>query len=204
LFLTIGAFAARPINGTLVLAAALALSLAGLPFTGGALAKLAAKASFGGFAGILASASSAASALLMLHFLSRVAQAGSAAAPSAAAEGLARHWRTIAVGAIFLPWLIYPAVGAVANGIALVNIWDGLWPVVIGAVLAIGLRRWGDRLPRVPEGDTVVVAEAAFDRGLALSAPFERIDSGLRQWTAGGLCLVGIALALAAIATYAR
>ena len=62
LFLTIGALAmrgARLSHATLLLAAILALSLAGLPLTGGALAKLALKAQFaGGLAAVLATISS--------------------------------------------------------------------------------------------------------------------------------------------------
>ena len=58
--------------------AAVALGLAGLPLTGGALAKLAAKVPFGyGFIGLLASCSAAGTALLMLHFLHRVASMAS-------------------------------------------------------------------------------------------------------------------------------
>ena len=65
---------ARSIGLVLVPGAAIALGLAGLPLTGGALAKLAAKVPFGyGFAGLLATCSAAGTALLMLHFLHRVA-----------------------------------------------------------------------------------------------------------------------------------
>ena len=77
LFLAIGALAmrgARLSKASLVLAAVLALSLAGLPLTGGALAKLALKAEFaGGFAATLATLSSIGTALLMTHFLIRLA-----------------------------------------------------------------------------------------------------------------------------------
>lgn len=51
----------------------LALSLAGLPLTGGSLAKLAVKAPLGdGAAASLANLSAAGTALLMLHFLTRL------------------------------------------------------------------------------------------------------------------------------------
>src|SRR6516165_12367924 len=62
LFLTVGALATQGIrrsHATFILAALLALSLAGLPLTGGALAKLATKAQFaGGSAAALATLSS--------------------------------------------------------------------------------------------------------------------------------------------------
>ena len=41
---------------------------------------------------------------------------------------------------------------------------DGLWPVVIGVGLALGLRRIGWSLPRVPVGDSIVLGEGAFHR----------------------------------------
>ncbi len=76
LFLTVGAAAATDLRRNklfLILAAALALSLAGLPFTGGALAKLSVKDLFGdGVVAGLANASAVATAALMLHFLTRL------------------------------------------------------------------------------------------------------------------------------------
>src|SRR5271157_835612 len=78
LFLAVGFAAAtdfRRNRAALLLPAALGLSLAGLPFTGGALAKLALKAPFGsGVAASLSYASAAATAALMLHFLMRLAR----------------------------------------------------------------------------------------------------------------------------------
>ena len=62
------------------------------------------------------------------------------------------------------------------------KVWDGLWPIMIGAALALALRRWGASLPRIPEGDTVVAAEAAFKASFALSGFFESLDARLRQW----------------------
>src|SRR5271166_5224108 len=48
---------------------------------------------------------------------------------------------------------------------------------MIGAVLALGLRRLGTSLPRIPEGDTVVAAEAGFRASFALGAFFESPDA---------------------------
>ena len=80
------------------------------------------------------------------------------------------------------------------------KLWDGLWPIMIGAGLAVALQRWGKALPRIPEGDTVVAAEAAFKASFGLSAFFENVDARLRQWPIGGLSLLAIALVLAAMA----
>ena len=77
LFLAVGVAAATDLRRDrwpLILTAVLALSLAGLPLTGGALAKLAVKGPLGyGLAASLANVSAAATALLMLHFVTRLA-----------------------------------------------------------------------------------------------------------------------------------
>ena len=73
---------------------------------------------------------------------------------------------------------------------------------MIGAVLALGLRRWGSRLPRIPEGDTVVAAEAAFKESFAVGGFFDSLDVRLRRWPVASLSLLAVALALAATAAY--
>ena len=78
LFLTVGVVATLSGRGrslALIVAAFLGLSLAGLPLTGGALAKLALKGPFGdGAAGMAAQFSAAASTALMLCFVMRLAR----------------------------------------------------------------------------------------------------------------------------------
>ena len=206
LFLTVGAFAAsdwRRRSWALPLAGLLGLSLAGLPFTGGALAKLALKAPLGyGLAASLSYASAAGTALLMLHFLMRLAKTAPADETSRIPAAIPRFWPFFALGAILIPWLFYPAIGDLSDALTLAKLWDGLWPVGIGAVLALGLQRWGQKLPRIPAGDTVVVAEAAFKSSFALSGFFEKGDSRLRGFPAGGLSLLTIALILAALAAH--
>jgi formate hydrogenlyase subunit 3/multisubunit Na+/H+ antiporter MnhD subunit len=207
LFLTIGAFAARGASAPvwrLVLAGALALSLAGLPLTGGFLAKLASKAQFAnGWAAALATASSVATALLMLHFLSCLRLA-TARAENASPAGLVRVWPALALGAILIPWALYPAVGDVSEAFGLGKIWDGVWPLLIAAAPAFLFSDLQDRLPRIHEGDSVVVFEKAFDKSLALGGAFEWIDVKLRQWPAAGLSLVLIAIVLAAATAFGR
>jgi multicomponent Na+:H+ antiporter subunit A len=67
----------------------LALSLGGLPLTGGALAKLAVKAPLGnGVVGMLATVSAAGTTLLMLHFLQRLARSNSQGAQVLLQPGL--------------------------------------------------------------------------------------------------------------------
>ncbi len=204
LFLTIGAFAARSGMRSAVavaLAGALALSLAGLPFTGGALAKGALKTLMGsGLAATLANLSSAASAMLMLRFVTRLPRPATALRSQAAPAGLIDPWPLAALGALILPYGLYPFVGGWSDAFTLAKLWDGLWPILVGAVLAALLARAGDRLPRVPVGDAVGVWETLFTRSLAVSSVFERTDSALRRWPAAGLALLAIALLLAAAA----
>ncbi len=198
LFLTVGVFAARGVRPGVwsLLALALALSLAGLPLTGGALAKAAAKPLFGyGFAAALAALSSAGSALLMLHFVSRLPLSWRYHATQSPAA-LVRFWPAAALGALVLPYLLFPFVGAFGDALSLAKLWDGLWPILVGGLLALGLARVADRLQRVPTGDAIVAFEAAFDRSLGAGAAFDRIDAAFRRWPAAGLALLAIVLAL--------
>ncbi len=201
LFLTVGAVAALGARGrslALIAAAALALSLGGLPLTGGALAKLAVKRQLGeGLASAAAAASAAGTTALMLHFLIRLARM--AKEPIAASPARLSSCLALVVASFVVPWLMYPALGGdLADALAAGTLWDAIWPMLVGAAIAAALWALGDSLPRVPAGDIVVAQEAAF-RGLApLGALVERLDWGLRQWPAAGLSLLTIALALAA------
>jgi formate hydrogenlyase subunit 3/multisubunit Na+/H+ antiporter MnhD subunit len=203
LFLSIGVVAAtspRQRRLVLLLSAVMALSLAGLPLTGGALAKLAVKAPLGnGVAGMLAALSAAGTTLLMLHFLMRLARATSQDEESTAATGLDRPWLMLALASVLVPWLMYPAMGGnVADSLTVAAILEALWPVLLGAVLASGIWLSGTRLPFIPTGDIIVGQEAAFRASFTLGALFERLESCLRQWPVAGLSLLMIALMLAA------
>jgi formate hydrogenlyase subunit 3/multisubunit Na+/H+ antiporter MnhD subunit len=199
LFLTIGALATRSIklsHATLVLAGLLALSLAGLPLTGGALAKLATKAQFaGGSAAVLATLSSIGTALLMTHFLICLAVPPPGAVQECPAS-LVRFWPAIALGAVLLPWAFYPAVGDASYAFELGNLLDALWPVALGVGLALVPRQIGWSLPRVPVGDSIVLEEAAFRRLLNIGPSLEMLDARLRQWPAAGVSLLLIILTL--------
>jgi formate hydrogenlyase subunit 3/multisubunit Na+/H+ antiporter MnhD subunit len=205
LFLTVGVAAVtsgRRLWLVLLLALVLALSLAGLPLTGGALAKLAVKAPLGdGIAGTLATISAAGTTLLMLHFLHRLARSSSQEG-QAATFGLTLPWLAMVVASLAVPWLLYPATGGeVADALTPAALKEALWPVLAGAALAPGLWLWGPRLPRVPGGDIVVSQEAAFRASYPLGAALERMDLQLRQWPAAALSLLTIVLVLAAAAS---
>ena len=198
LFLTVGAFAARSERPTAwwLLAVALALSLAGLPLTGGALAKAASKPLFGyGVAAGLAAASSAGSAMLMLHFVSRLPFSWRFDATASPAP-LIRFWPACAIGALLLPYLLFPFVGDFSDAFSLSKLWDDVWPILAGGILALSLAGVADHLPTIPTGDTIVFGEAAFDRALSSGALFDRIDAAFRRWPAAGLALLAITLVL--------
>ena len=206
LFLAVGVAAAtdfRRDSFSLILTVVLALSLAGLPFTGGALAKLAVKGPLGdGVAASLANVSAAGSALLMLHFLTRLGRTPPETnrpelqSLSSGFGPQSRSARLSSPGSCIPPSAICEAAVSVSK------LWDGLWPLMIGAALALALRRWGAGLPRIPEGDMVVGPRLAFTASFALSAFFESLDARLRQWPVAGLSLLAIALVLAAMAAY--
>jgi formate hydrogenlyase subunit 3/multisubunit Na+/H+ antiporter MnhD subunit len=201
LFLTVGAVAA--LDGpartlALIVAALLGLSLAGLPLTGGALAKLAVKDLFGaGAASVASQLSAAATTALMLLFVMRLARSPQGHPPTASLVRL-WSWAALAAAALLLPWLMFGAIGSPAEAFEPAKLWDAIWPMLVGAVVAAGIWAAGDRLPRIPAGDIVVAEEAAFRASLSLGATFERADGELRQWPAAGLALLMVALALAA------
>ena len=125
------ATAARRLWTVLVPAAVLALSLAGLPLTGGALAKLAVKSFLGdGVVGFLATLSAAGSMLLMLHFLRRLSFTTASDADRAALD-------RVAPSRLAVPWLATAAASVAV-------------PVVVVAERAAGAARTtGEALERI-------------------------------------------------------
>ncbi len=182
-------------------AAVLSLALAGLPLTGGALAKSAIKGPLGeGVAGMLAALSSATSTVLMLHFLRCLVHAGPDDPTRTAAPQLLVPWIAAAVASVALPWAVYPAItgmparGAPAPG----ALWESLWPVIVGALAAAALVRWSPPVPRVPEGDLLTTGMRAAPILRRLAAHAELIDERLRRWPVAGALLAALTIALAA------
>ena len=105
----------------------------------------------------------------MLRFVTLLMSVNSETILGFAAARLARIWPAVALGAILLPWSLYPAVGGFGDALTLPKIWDGLWPVLLGGAAAFGLMRLNPRLPGIPQGDTVIIAEGLFYKAWALS-----------------------------------
>ena len=202
LFLALGVAGltgSRRISVVLVPGAVIALGLAGLPLTGGALAKLAAKAPLGaGVAGTIATWSAVGTALLMLHFLSRVASTKNREPERTAPAALELPWLTMAVCCVVVPWTAYPlaGLGSLSEALAPAVIWKTLWPVLAGVGLFVGLRRWLSRIPKIPSGDIVVLGGGVARIAAACGAAMAKADSFLRLWTAACLSLLAIILAL--------
>jgi formate hydrogenlyase subunit 3/multisubunit Na+/H+ antiporter MnhD subunit len=210
LFLAVGlAAVTRPRRLLIVLlpALVLAFSLGGLPLTGGALAKLAVKASLGnGIPAILGSLSGATSTLLMLHFIQQLAAVPLASDAKAARAGLAAPWLVLAAASVAIPWALYPLATGYERSEALRPdvLWAALWPVLLGAVLAGGLYRLRDKLPRVPEGDILAATSGIGRASLRVSDGIDRMEGGLRQWPAASLSLLAVAILLGVTMLIAR
>jgi hypothetical protein len=175
------------------------LGLGGLPFTGGMLAKLAMKAQFGeGIVDTLTTLSAIGSTLLMLHFLRRLMQTTRRDPATAVPTGLVRPWLIMAFAAVAVPWILYPTAGrgTLLEALAPETLWATLWPVLLGGMLAVGLWLWAPRLPRVPEGDVVVVGEAALRATVPWGEAVERADGYLQEWPVASLSLLTLVIIL--------
>jgi multicomponent Na+:H+ antiporter subunit A len=197
LFLAVGAVGARLL--VLAPAALIALGLAGLPLTGGALAKLAVKDPLGyGIAATLASLSAAGTALLMMHFLFRLA--ATRTEEKSARPGLVVPWLAVATLCVVFPWLVFPVAGlTLADIVDPAALWKTCWPVALGVLFAFALRSFVSRLPRIPAGDVV-----AWGGGISRAAAWfgkqsERLDGALRLWPVAccSLLLAAVFLAVA-------
>lgn len=207
MFLTVGIAAARA-RGRLVavVAALLGLSLAGLPFTGGALAKYAVKELVGeGIPGLLLALSAGGTTLLMARYTLLLLEAdkdavkdgGQGEAPLARGQWL--PWAALSAGAMLLPFVLFtPVTGyALATPFSLDALIKGLWPVALGLAVAALLYQKPPKVGEVPAGDILVLARplaGVFRRAVEAAA---LLDAVLRRWSTAALALVLLALVLA-------
>ena len=187
---------------TLMLPAGLlALALGGLPLTGGALAKLAAKTPLGdGLVASLVALAAAGTTLLMLHFLFRLAATRAASPGATARAGLLVPWLLLAFLAIALPWALAPTLVGLSGSDSLdpKALWAASWPVLLGIALVVGLRRFGALLPRIPEGDLVVLGGGATRANRSIGDVIERVEQRLRDWANAGVSLLVLVIVLGA------
>jgi len=205
LFLAVGVVAAtgtRRLWPVLLPTAVLALGLGGLPLTGGALAKLAVKAPLGdGIVGTLAALSAVGTTLLMIHFLYRVAMTAAPDPEATASTGLTAPWLVTAAASIAMPWMLFATATnrRPTASLAPAELWAALWPVTLGAVMALGLRLVGPFLPRIPEGDVVVVGPVVARAARAEADMLERVERLLRQWPVAGVALLALTIILGGV-----
>lgn len=187
------------LRGVLLLTGLLALSLAGLPLTSGALAKLAVKPMLGyGFLSLAVSLAAAGSTMLMLHFIAVLARDTAQNADGTAPKGQVIPFLAVLIASFVLPWWLYPSLtgGALAEIWQLDSLWKLVWPMLLGAAVFVLFRRVKSIAGAIPEGDILVLAERQAPRLSRLAAAIEQLDRALRQWPVAGLLLIGLAILL--------
>ena len=220
LFLCVGLMALagtqRQRRMVLLAAGLLALSVAGLPLTGGALAKLAGKAGLSGGIAMAVTVSGVTTTLLLGWFLMRLAQISPKPEP-------AMRWRSLLAGGVLLgavamglPWALWSGEVPLPRDYPIWpgNMLDGLWPVLAG----LGLVFLASRFP-LPEPPPSIMLDAITARKLRslfrqpiarnpgrhrFERPVirrlllvKRAESYLLRWSRAGSALVGVAFALA-------
>jgi formate hydrogenlyase subunit 3/multisubunit Na+/H+ antiporter MnhD subunit len=203
LFLAIGALARagqqRSQRLVLITAALAALGFAGLPLTGGALAKLAVKPLTGdGVSSLLFAAAAIGSTLLMLHFIRLIR----AISPNAQAEAGFKAWLFIFALAMLLPWILFdivtglPATYAVSPG----ALFDLAWPVAAGLLIGWGLAAVGLSAAK-PASDPLIRLWDAMDHAAPRNAAWlASLETASRRWTTSSALLILVTLALTVLA----
>jgi len=226
LFLSVGLIAVTRGGARLALLAGIAIiaaSVAGLPGTGGALAKAAVKPAFDGATLWLVTASGIGTSLILLRYLVLGARVeADAARPPALMAG-----PVIVMGlcALILPWLAWSAfdprpLGYLAGSGAII---DGIWPILVAlAITALALSPpLAGRIPSpaIPEGDIAAPLERGsirviravtemeppvpqaheWRRVLRVIAPAEALERLLLPWRVSGLVILVLILAVALI-----
>jgi multicomponent Na+:H+ antiporter subunit D len=106
-----------------------------------------------------------------------------------------------------LPWEAYLPVpgGAAPSPLTSAAPVMALWPILAGAVVAILLGQWSDRLARIHFGKPLIaIAGPARCMALVLGRLVERLDGMLRRWPAAGVSLLVLALLFGAAMLVAR
>jgi formate hydrogenlyase subunit 3/multisubunit Na+/H+ antiporter MnhD subunit len=195
LFLSVGVIAAtgsRYLWPVLLPTALIAVGLGGLPLTGGGLAKLVVDGPLGdGTASMIATVSAVGTTVLMLQFLRSLLNNVSKDPEAKAAVGLVVPWLTVAAASIIMPWILYLTVpnGTLPDPLAPAAVWKALWPILLGAALAIVLwrqTRWFER----GQGEITMAARGAAKVSIACGKAVERIDSALRHWQVASISLL--------------
>jgi formate hydrogenlyase subunit 3/multisubunit Na+/H+ antiporter MnhD subunit len=196
LFLSVGVIAAtgrRYLWLALFPTALIAVGLGGLPLTGGGLAKLVVDGPLGdGTASKIATVSAVGTTVLMLQFLRSLLNNVSHDPEAKPAAGLVVPWLVVAAGSIILPWTLFLAIpgGILPDPLAPAMVWKSLWPVLLGAVVAIALWRRPGWFQRSSRGEIVTAERRAAKAAVGWGNAVERMDRALRSWQVAGISLL--------------
>lgn len=145
------------------------LSLAGLPFTSGAVAKLTMKqvlapgdpgAAYAAFLAPVMSAGAIATLLLILRYLRVLGTfMGTAPNPAGVTAGWLLATLTSLAGFWLVPWSPQHMPALPAWVPSLQELWKLTWPMLTALVIAGAAWRWPPRVPPLPPGDAVVLFE---------------------------------------------
>jgi formate hydrogenlyase subunit 3/multisubunit Na+/H+ antiporter MnhD subunit len=180
----------------LIPATIVGLALAGLPLTGGFVAKAAVKPFIGeGSFAAFAALSSAGTTVLMLHFINCLTRLQPQTKSEPTPIGLIGPWLVTAFAAITIPWtLLPPAIADGALGIlSLQELWSALWPILLGAIAAIA---WWYRPLKVHLTSRISLAASLDFARFAMevcATLVERTEAILRRWQAAGISLLAVA-----------
>jgi hypothetical protein len=142
--------------------------------------------------------SAAGTTLLMLHFLRRLAESARRDAPAPA--GLVWPWLAMALLSLAVPWIVYATfpIGTWEDALSPSALWKLSWPMLLGGLLALGLWRWDDRLPHVPEGDMAAGLDGAARVAVSWGERLDQADRALRRWPVAGASLLIVTILLGA------
>ena len=207
LFLSVGVIAAtgrKYLWLALLPTALIAVGLGGLPLTGGGLAKLVVDGPLGdGTASKIATVSAVGTTVLMLQFLRSLLNNVSHDPEAKAAAGLVVPWLAVAAASIIMPWTLYLAIPNGIDPLAPAMVWKALWPVLLGAALAVVLWRQTRWFERRPEAEIMAAERRAATAAVACGKAVERIDGVLRSWQVAGISLL-ILVGLLGAAVFVR
>lgn len=178
--------------------ALLALGMAGLPFTGGALAKMTSKHILAnGLASTMAAVSTAGTAMLMLHFLRQLWRMEKPEKKLAFTLMVA-FWAFALTGMV-VRWAVYAGAGfgQWEDPFAWKTILYSLVPVAAGCLLFLVVARI--KLPTVPAGDVVNCFCGLRRLAEWTGRIFARTDFSARRWTTATLILLFVMLLIAGL-----
>lgn len=159
--------------GLVAVLAALALSVAGLPLTAGALAKSAIKVQVGALGAMLIGLSSLTTGLILARFIFVLPDCERVSRPALL---MVLPLLALAGAALWLPWALYTGIVAMApftveGALALIG---SAWPLGLALLLSLFAFGVGLQPPPVPEGDLLgpvlrmaMAGRAAFRAGVA-------------------------------------